>query len=155
VRWPDYISILSLALSGALLTVAGIGHSNADSDVSSVIIVDSVGQAAYFDTTVADVGLIVITEGTAAVPADTPFVNISPIDIQPASPPPASASPCININTATESQLITIRGIGPVLAANIVNYRTANGPFRKKEDLIKVKGIGPAKFAQITEQTCL
>lgn len=55
----------------------------------------------------------------------------------------------ININRATAKQLDALDGIGPVIAARIVEYRKVNGSFLSVEDLQKVSGIGAAKFAQI------
>ena len=55
-------------------------------------------------------------------------------------------SQLVNINTATIEQLMTIKGVGPTTAQNIIDYRTTNGPFRVVEDLDKVKGIGPMKL---------
>ena len=55
----------------------------------------------------------------------------------------------ININRATARQLDALDGIGPVIAARIVEYRKINGPFLSVDDLQKVSGIGAAKFAQI------
>ncbi len=54
----------------------------------------------------------------------------------------------ININRATVSEFDSLPGIGPVIAARIVAYRTVNGPFMSVDDLQKVSGIGVAKFAQ-------
>ena len=48
----------------------------------------------------------------------------------------------ININTATKEQLAELPGIGNVLAARIVEYRTANGPFSFLDELDQMKGIG-------------
>ncbi len=49
----------------------------------------------------------------------------------------------VNINTANESQLATnINGVGIKKASAIVAYRENNGPFKKVDDLVKVKGIG-------------
>jgi competence protein ComEA len=62
---------------------------------------------------------------------------------------------CININTASEAALTALKGIGPSAAAKIVEYRVNTGSFKKKEDLMKVKGIGPAKFAAIEPFICL
>ena len=56
------------------------------------------------------------------------------------------------INRATAKELEALDGIGPVLAARIVTYRSANGPFATVEDLLKVSGIGAAKFAQFKEK---
>lgn len=55
----------------------------------------------------------------------------------------------ININRATARQLDALDGIGPVIAARIVEYRKINGSFLSVDDLQKVSGIGAAKFAQI------
>jgi competence protein ComEA len=55
----------------------------------------------------------------------------------------------ININRATARQLDVLDGIGPVIAQRIVEYRKINGSFLSIDDLLKVSGIGAAKFAQI------
>ena len=48
----------------------------------------------------------------------------------------------ININTASESELTGLPGIGPSKAAAIIAYRDANGPFSSVDSLSNVKGIG-------------
>jgi competence protein ComEA len=57
----------------------------------------------------------------------------------------------ININTATLAELETLPGIGPSLGQNIIDYREANGPFETIEDIMKVSGIGTAKFEAIRD----
>lgn len=57
----------------------------------------------------------------------------------------------ININTATQSQLMTLPGIGEVLAGRIIDYREQYGPFSYPEQLLNVKGIGNKKLAAILE----
>ncbi len=52
----------------------------------------------------------------------------------------------ININTATVEQLVQLQRVGPSYAAKIIEYRKANGPFEKPEDIMKVSGIGPKTF---------
>lgn len=52
----------------------------------------------------------------------------------------------ININTASVKELTQLDRIGPTLAKRIVAYREKHGPFKKSEDIIKVKGIGPKTF---------
>ncbi len=63
---------------------------------------------------------------------------------------PAIAKPraIISINQASAKDFETLKGIGPVLAARIVAYRKANGPFASVDDLLKVPGIGPATLAK-------
>ena len=57
-----------------------------------------------------------------------------------------SVSGVVNINRASVTELDSLPGVGPSTAQAIVEYRTANGPFGSVEDLLNVKGIGPAKF---------
>jgi len=58
----------------------------------------------------------------------------------------------IALNRASAKELESLDGIGPVLAARIVAYRKVNGPFLNVEDLLKVSGIGTAKYAQFKEK---
>ena len=57
-----------------------------------------------------------------------------------------SASGLVNINRASVTELDSLPGVGPSTAQAIVEYRVAHGPFASPEDLLNVKGIGPAKF---------
>ena len=58
----------------------------------------------------------------------------------------AGASGLVNINRASVTELDSLPGVGPSTAQAIVEYRVAHGPFGSPEDLLNVKGIGPAKF---------
>ena len=58
----------------------------------------------------------------------------------------SSGSGLVNINTATESELESVTGIGPATAKKIVAHREANGPFASVDQLEEVPGIGPAKL---------
>ncbi len=55
----------------------------------------------------------------------------------------------VNINTASQTELETLPGIGPSTALKIINYRKENGKFKTIEDIKKVSGIGDAKFEKI------
>src|SRR4030042_1984213 len=55
----------------------------------------------------------------------------------------------VNINTAGSKELESLPGIGPVIANNIVEYRSRNGAFKKKEELKNVTGIGEKKYEEI------
>ena len=64
-----------------------------------------------------------------------------------AAAPPAGGQ--VNINTATVQQLQLLPRVGPALAQRIVDFRTANGPFKGAEELTRVKGIGEKSFARL------
>jgi competence protein ComEA len=55
----------------------------------------------------------------------------------------------VNLNTASVEQLATLPGVGPKLAARIVEYRQKSGTFRSTQELINVKGVGEKSFAKI------
>jgi len=55
----------------------------------------------------------------------------------------------VNINTASVEQLTTLPGVGPKLAARIVEYRQKSGTFRSTQELINVKGVGEKNYAKI------
>lgn len=55
----------------------------------------------------------------------------------------------VDINSADETLLRTVKGIGPVKARAILSYRAKNGPFRSITDLRKVKGFGAKTIARI------
>ena len=57
--------------------------------------------------------------------------------------------PTININLASVVELEQLPGVGPATAKAIVGYREKNGAFQRVEDLLKVRGIGPAKLSEI------
>lgn len=64
---------------------------------------------------------------------------------------PTQVPGLININTATQAQLETLPGIGPVLAQRILAYREENGPFTAISQLTLVSGIGEKKLAALID----
>lgn len=86
----------------------------------------------------------------ADTPEDTAPEETAPGD--PAEETPAEAQDedgRIDLNTATAADLETLPGVGPVLAARILDYRAAYGPFRAVEELLNVSGIGEKKLEAI------
>ncbi|MGF1548692.1 MAG: ComEA family DNA-binding protein [Thiotrichales bacterium] len=55
----------------------------------------------------------------------------------------------VDVNTATQSELEAVRGIGPVKAKAIVEYREKYGAFRNLDDLTGVKGLGKASVEKL------
>ena len=63
----------------------------------------------------------------------------------------AVAAP-ININTAAPADLEKLPGIGLKTAERIVEYRQKNGPFKKIEELMNVRGVGEKNFLKLKDQ---
>ena len=61
----------------------------------------------------------------------------------------------ININTATEQELESLKGIGPATAKNIIRYREEYGGFSSIEEIKNVKRIGDKIFEKIKEDICV
>ena len=61
----------------------------------------------------------------------------------------AAEKPQVNVNTASVQELQLLPRVGPALAQRIVEFRTANGPFKAPEELARVKGIGEKSLANL------
>jgi competence protein ComEA len=59
-----------------------------------------------------------------------------------------SAWAAVDLNTATQSELESVKGIGPAKAKQIIEYRQKNGRFKSVDDLTQVKGFGEASVAK-------
>jgi competence protein ComEA len=89
-----------------------------------------------------------------ARPVPAPPAERFPLVSAAAPPAPAAGGPAaagaaapgrppLDLNRATAADLDALPGIGPVLAARIVEHRRAAGPFRSPDELLSVRGIGP------------
>lgn len=63
---------------------------------------------------------------------------------------PSPGAP-LDLNRATASELESLPGVGPMIAAAIVEHRDTQGPFRSVDGLLEVPGIGEAKLAAVAE----
>jgi len=87
--------------------------------------------------------------GGATLRGLTPHVAFSGRPRARAADPPDAR---IAVNRASAAELETLPGIGPALAAAIVEERRTGGPFRSAEDLMRVRGIGPALVRRVTSR---
>jgi len=77
---------------------------------------------------------------------------LSPAVARGAAPAAPSSGEKVNINTAGVDELLTLPGIGKAYAERIVEYRQKNGPFKKVEDIVNVRGIGEKTFEKIKDR---
>ena len=84
---------------------------------------------------------------------DTASQQLQSSNIEPAviNADDLDASLCLNINTASASELEQLSGIGEIKAQAIIDYRAHNGNFLTNEDIMDVDGIGPAIYEDISE----
>jgi competence protein ComEA len=85
----------------------------------------------------------------ASVPSSVAFAQS-----KSATPAASKAAPAavVNINTASAAELDALPGIGAKTAARIVEYRQKNGPFKKVEELMNVRGVGEKNFLKLKAQ---
>ena len=99
----------------------------------------------------------------AALNLAAPLTDGTQILVQKSGPAPAGAGSTIpgtgesgggalvNVNTASATELEALDGVGEVIAAAIVDYRTQNGPFTSVDQLEDVSGIGPSTLEAIRD----
>lgn len=63
--------------------------------------------------------------------------------------PASAAEETLDLNRASAKELTRLPGVGEAIAQRIVDFRDEHGPFKRVEDLLKVKGIGEKSFEKI------
>ena len=143
-------------------------------EVSEVVVVAVVGE-------VANPGLMTLNEGSRIADAlqiaqplphadllahnqaqllvDGQQIHVQAIGAAPPAGGAAGAAPAesgtVSLNSASASELTALPGVGEATAAAIVAHREANGPFTAVEQLMDVRGIGPAKFEAMRDMVGL
>jgi competence ComEA-like helix-hairpin-helix protein len=145
---PETAAILTLA--GLLALGVGVRQLQARSapPAANLAAVDARWAAA--DTAPAPPAVEPVFE-TRIVPSDSVTIPTSGFADPPPSRSRSSAeSPVrMNLNTADAALLQRLPRIGPALAGRIIAYRQEHGPFRRVEDVVNVKGIGPKTLEQM------
>lgn len=158
------VALSASSASGGTVRVAVVPARSSPAPTPSALLVQVTGA-------VRRPGLVAVPDGSRAVDAitaaggptaaaDESAVNLAArvVDGQQLSVPPrgaphaAPAGPAgstgpVSLSAASAEQLETLPRIGPAMAARIIAWRTANGPFRSVDDLLKVGGVGPKTLA--------
>ena len=171
-----------LVVVGAWALLRGGGGSDEDvsweqvaspTEVSGVVVVAVVGE-------VANPGLMTMNEGSRIADAlqiaqplphadllahnqaqllvDGQQIHVQAIGAAPPAGGGGAAAPdtgTVSLNNASASELTVLPGVGEATAAAIVAHREANGPFTAVEQLMDVRGIGPAKFEAMRDMVGL
>ena len=75
------------------------------------------------------------------------------VQAQRSSKPPApAATEVVNLNSATAAQIASLPGIGLKTAELVIQYRQKNGPFKKIEEIMNVRGVGEKSFLRIKDR---
>ena len=88
----------------------------------------------------ATIGALLVVASLAAAPAHAG---------KAAAATAPDVSGVINVNSATAEQIAFLPRVGIKLAERVVEYRKTNGPFKKVEDLMEVKGVGEKLFVAL------
>jgi len=157
------VALSASSASGGTVRVAVVPARSSPAPTPSALLVQVTGA-------VRRPGLVAVPDGSRAVDAitaaggptaaaDESGVNLAArvVDGQqlsvpvrgapPAAPGPAASGGPVSLSAASAEQLETLPRIGPAMAARIIAWRTANGPFRSVDDLLKVGGVGPKTLA--------
>ncbi|MEU5873963.1 helix-hairpin-helix domain-containing protein [Glycomyces sp. NPDC047369] len=93
----------------------------------------------------------VVADGDLVAVPDAAATGVPP----PGTGASGGATGLVNINVASAQELDALKGIGPVLAERIIEYREANGSFQSVDELSEVSGIGSALLEQLRDQVTL
>ncbi len=157
------VALSASSASGGTVRVAVVPARSSPAPTPSALLVQVTGA-------VRRPGLVAVPDGSRAIDAitaaggptaaaDESGVNLAArvVDGQqlsvptrgtpPPAPGPAGSGGPVSLSAASAEQLETLPRIGPAMAARIIAWRTANGPFRSVNDLLKVGGVGPKTLA--------
>ena len=157
VRRPGVYELGPGARIRDALTKAGGGRAGADLDVLNLAAKVTDGQQVLVARR-ARPGVSGAAVGTSAAAGGAGAGSTSPAAA--AAPPGAAGTATgatstlapVNVNQADATQLEVLNGVGPAIAAKIVDWRTQNGPFKTVDDLAQVAGIGPKKLEAMRSQ---
>jgi competence protein ComEA len=137
VQQPGIYELLASARVADAIAAAGGLAANADEEALSLARALQDGEK------------LVAPTARPTRPASAAVTSSTPEQVGAARGGDLSSAGPVNLNSASAQELEALPAIGPVTAQAIVDYRTANGPFRSVEEIAKVKGIGAATLEKL------
>ena len=135
-----YQILLGIGIAVVFFSVGKFTPSFGRSTVSSPVVSSTTTESTYTGTSATSHSVTFTTAGTTASSATSTYAG--------ATTTISHATSQLNLNTATKEELMTINGIGDVLAERIVAYREEHGGFKSVEELKNVKGIAEGRYAK-------
>jgi len=147
--------VIAVVVGGVMLAVEHYSSQPAEIVLSQAVPAERSGEI-HIGGAVANPGLYPLKEGDTieALLLDAgiePDADLSHIEIYIPQEGEKQCSQKIDINRAEPWLLEALPGIGETRAQAVVDYRSENGPFKRIEDLLKVKGIGEGTFEKIKD----
>ena len=87
----------------------------------------------------------------AAALLATGLILVAPPLVVASGPDAKQESAPVDVNSASVEELMSVPGIGQVVAQRIVEFREKNGPYKSVDDLLKVQGIGEKSLAKLRD----
>jgi competence protein ComEA len=97
----------------------------------------------------------VLTDGEQVVVGVAAPAGVAASAAGEAAPGAAGSTPMVNLNSATQTELEELPGVGPVTAQSILAFRSEHGAFTAVDELLEVSGIGDATLAKIAPYVTL